>query len=258
MTHEALDETERVQPYFADIVDQVGRQIKHDGYRRIVGTFFKRRVEFYQVLPALQTEVLQGIADVQELFKTANDRTQPILTRLVSSIEEADMPPPSLEALLEQAYLSDHIKRLIRRRDTALALIEAPLTAALVGMNDATFMLIGQRSRFAFDLGELLGDLLETVSDLYVPGTGGLILILKQLRNRMRQSADEAAEALILAERLYIFGDYAEENLVALKNWHRSAMGAIDDLRQITKNDFPEFVDRLQAIAVPQPRGTAT
>jgi len=152
------------------------------------------------------------------------------------------------EAAVEQHLLDQRIDELARQRDTALVLIGTPPVTAIVGMNDATYMLIGERSKYALRLNELLGDVLETVADLYVPGTAVFIMLFKQFRNRIRQSAAETANALVLTQRLFYFGDCARESRVALDGWHQSAISSLGILDNIATTEFPAVIERIREL----------
>lgn len=244
----ALDEAETLQPIVAEIVKQVDREITHPAYRQTVMMFLRRYPQFYLDLRTQHTEVLARLSDVVNGFDALRPGVRKASETLAAALPAEELSDRLVEAALEQMYLDDQVDLMLTRREVALSLIDAPAAVALVGMNDATYMLIGERSKYALDLNELLGDLIETVADLYVPGTGLFVVILKQFRNRMRQSAEATTNALVLAQRLYLFGDHSQESATALAEWYRGATAALDDLDRIAKTDLPAVLARIEQL----------
>jgi hypothetical protein len=237
----ALAELRAAGPVFKRIVNGILDNITNERHKRECAEILLKQDQFLAKARAYGDEVEAALAEVHLAFGELEQEMLPLL----QSLQPGRNPDPSVESKLHLELLGKQLEGMTLRRDVALALIEAPLHAAIICMNDATQILIGARHRFSLDLGELAKDVVEMGTDL-VPGATGITIVLRQFRNRIKESADRLIASISDSDRLYDFRDYAEASLALLEDWRGKADLVLQDLNSIANTEFRAFVDGLR------------
>ncbi len=238
----ALEESNKAQSTFERIVRGIDSNTENPTFRSLVGQALAQRALFYVRLGQYHPEIIADLSKVQAGFGKLSEAADPLLKALDVGQDKI----PSIQESVDALALQVEFEGMILRRDFSLAMIEAPLYAAIIAMNEATHILIGERRRFSIDFQELLKDLVGLSTNL-VSGSEALVIIIKQFRDRIKEAARKLVAGASQAERLFEFNDVARASVEVLEEWFKAANIALDDLRRIASSDFPSYMERLRA-----------
>jgi hypothetical protein len=240
----ASSESIAITPAFNRVVAHAEARSKNPGRRRQIGEILSRRALFYERLKTGTSELSEALGKVEEEFERLRTKVRPLLTNL------ADPPnrEPTLKERLHLEMLMLQMKNFILRRDISLAIVEAPVHAAIIAMNDATHTLVGEKRRFTLDFHELAEEAFGIFVDAVAPpGTTAIAAILKQFRDRTFEAAEKLGNAIEESDRLFDFADLAKAAIDVLDDWRDASQIVISDLHHIAEVEFPAFADELRA-----------
>lgn len=239
----AFSESVTIKPVVEHVVANLAARSKNPGRRREIEEILSRRVLFYNRLKTGAREVSEALGKVEEEFDRLRTKVGPLLTNLVD-------PPnrePTLEERLHVELLALQMKSFVLRRDISLAIVEAPMHAVAIAMNDATHILVGQTRRFVLDYRELAQEAFGMLVDAVAPGAMAAAKILDQFKDRTFEAAERLGNAIEELDRLSDFGDLANSCLSVLDDWRDASRIVISDLHHIAEVEFPAFAHELRA-----------